>query len=203
MTLSTLAAVNIGFDAKKRLLSKFLLSNRFSMLQPTYFNQALKITALALSSAFLFSSMALAVETDKPQDTAIDLDAFPAPKANYERHTIRLPIGNYENNLKIELLAGKVQEVDCNATHYTGLLTEKTLEGWGYNYYELSDLTGPISTKMACPDEDKSLQFVPVLSSGSLLQYNSRLPVVVYLPEGLELRWRIWVATPYNTAIMD
>lgn len=173
------------------------------MLSPTYLNQALKIPALALSGVFLLSSMALAVEADTPSEITMDLEAFPAPPANYERHTIRLPIGNYENNLKIELLAGKVQEVDCNAMHYTGQLTEKTLEGWGYNYYELSDLTGPISTKMACPDEEKSLQFVPVLSSGSLLQYNSRLPVVVYLPEGLELRWRTWVATPYNTATTD
>lgn len=171
------------------------------MLHFTHIKQLMKtlITSVAVASLSLSSVLA----ADNTAEVAVDLDAFPAPESNYERHVIRLPVGNYEDNLKIELLAGKVEEVDCNPTHYTGQLTEKTLEGWGYNYYELSDLTGPVSTKMACPDEDKSLKFIPVLTTGSLLQYNSRLPVVVYLPEGLELRWRTWVATPYNTATMD
>lgn len=172
------------------------------MLQHTHFNQVSKKLLTALSVVFLSSSVVLAADNNA-DDTSVDLDAFPAPEANYERHIIRLPVGNYENNLKIELLPGKVQELDCNLAHYTGQLTEKTLEGWGYNYYELSDLSGPLSTKMACPDEEKSLKFVPVLTTGSLLEYNSRLPVVVYLPEGLELRWRTWVATPYNTALTD
>lgn len=157
---------------------------------------------LSTMSAILLSGTA-ATALAENTNSAVSLDAFPAPEANYERHVIRLPVGDYENNLKIELLAGKVEEVDCNLTHYSGQITEETLEGWGYNYYVLSDLTGPVSTRMACPDDEKSLQFVPVLSSGSLLQYNSRLPVVVYLPEGLELRWRTWVATPYNTAAID
>lgn len=135
--------------------------------------------------------------------TVVGLDAFPAPESGYERYVINLPVGNYENNLKIELLPGRVHEVDCNSSHYSGLFQEKTLEGWGYNYYELSELTGPVSTRMACPDETKTQQFVPVHSNGSLLQYNSSLPVVVYLPEGLELRWRTWVATPYNTAVIN
>lgn len=135
-----------------------------------------------------------------PAAAMVELDAFPSPDTDYERHVIRLPVGNYENNLKIELLPGKVQEVDCNPTHYSGLLEEKTLEGWGYSYYKLSDVTGPLSTKMACPDSENTLQFIPVVSTGSLLEYNSRLPVVVYLPKGFELRWRTWAATPYNTA---
>ena len=29
-----------------------------------------------------------------------------------------------------------------------------------------------------------------------LIRYNSRLPVVVYAPEGVELRYRIWKADP-------
>lgn len=169
--------------------------------------QSIKTLVITIGIALLLISVALAAETEAEtadnQNTAIDLDAFPAPESSYERHIIRLPVGNYENNLKIELLPGKVQEVDCNPTHYTGKLTEKTLEGWGYNYYELSELSGPLSTKMACPDDEKTLSFIPVITTGSLLEYNSRLPVVVYLPEGLELRWRTWVATPYNTATID
>ena len=156
----------------------------------------LKPLGYLLSVTFLSSTVALAQETPL-------LEAFPAAPDGYSRHVIHLPIGNYENNLKIELLPGKVQEVDCNTSHFTGVFEEKILEGWGYNYYELSELDGPVQTRMACPDDKKALQFIPVHSNGSLLQYNSSLPVVVYLPEGLELRWRTWVATPYNTAPIE
>ena len=175
------------------------------MLQLTLLSRGMKPLIMAAAMAILSSPMSWAEETSPPIDEATtnNLTAFPAPEAGYERHVIHLPVGNYEDNLKIELLPGKTQEVDCNAHHYTGSLQEKTLEGWGYNYYELSDLNGPLSTKMACPDDTESLKFVPVFSQGSLLQYNSHLPVVVYLPSQLELRWRIWVATPYNTAATE
>ncbi|MCQ9617505.1 serine protease inhibitor ecotin [Paenalcaligenes niemegkensis] len=128
------------------------------------------------------------------------LEAFPAAKAGFTRHVIRLPIGNFENDLRIELLPGKVIDVDCNTTQFIGQLEEKTLDGWGYNYYILPEIEGPVATLMACPDESKRKQFVPVSSAGSLLHYNSRMPVVVYLPNEVELRWRTWVATPVVNA---
>lgn len=129
------------------------------------------------------------------------VDAFPAPEPGFVRHVIHLPVGNYENDLKVELLPGKVIETDCNTRQFIGQLQEKTLEGWGYTYYVLPSIEGPISTMMACPEDSKKLQFVPVTgSAGSLLYYNSRLPVVVYLPEEVELRWRTWVATPVVSA---
>lgn len=129
------------------------------------------------------------------------VEAFPAPEPGFVRHVIHLPVGNYENDLKVELLPGKVIETDCNTRQFIGQLQEKTLEGWGYTYYVLPSIEGPISTMMACPEDSKKMQFVPVTgSAGSLLYYNSRLPVVVYLPEEVELRWRTWVATPVVSA---
>lgn len=174
------------------------------MLHSTQLHTWLKPLGIALVCCFLSTATAqeAPAEDNEPSTNSV-LDAFPAPQSGYKRHVIHLPIGNYENNLKIELLAGKVQETDCNPSHYNGQFEEKILEGWGYNYYELNNLQGPTSNKTACPDNTLSLQFVPVQSNGSLLQYNSNLPVVVYLPEGLELRWRTWVATPYNTALTE
>lgn len=174
------------------------------MLHSSRLNTWLKPLGIFIAFCLLSNTHAqdTAAPSSEPTPTSI-LDAYPQPEPGYKRHVIHLPIGNYENDLKIELLAGKVQEVDCNPAHFVGIIKEKILEGWGYNYYELSDLQGPISTKMACPDEPLSLRFVPVQSNGSLLQYNSNLPVVVYLPDGLELRWRTWVATPYNTAFSE
>ena len=29
-----------------------------------------------------------------------------------------------------------------------------------------------------------------------LIRYNSRLPIVVYAPEGVEVRYRLWIASP-------
>lgn len=171
------------------------------MLHSTHLYTWLK--PLGIVACTFFFSTASAQTTANTATPTATLEAFPLPKDDYERHVIHLPIGNYEDNLKIELLPGKVEEVDCNGGHYNGDFKLQVLEGWGYNYYELNDLTGPASTLQACPDDTKTLQFVPVHSNGSLLQYNSRLPVVVYLPKGLQLRWRTWVATPYNTAATE
>ena len=69
------------------------------------------------------------------------------------------------------------------------------LEGWGYSYYRLEKVGGPMSTLMACPDGKKTEAFVPVVGEGFMLGYNSKLPVVVYVPEGIEVRYRIWSAS--------
>ena len=48
---------------------------------------------------------------------------------------------------------------------------------------------------MACPpEEEKTETFVPVRGEGFLLRYNCQLPVVTYVPEGFEVRFRIWTA---------
>ncbi|MNT95848.1 Ecotin precursor [compost metagenome] len=48
---------------------------------------------------------------------------------------------------------------------------------------------------MACPDGKKKQAFVPVVGEGFMLRYNSKLPVVVYVPEGVEVRYRVWSAS--------
>jgi len=47
---------------------------------------------------------------------------------------------------------------------------------------------------MACPEGEKTDQFVQVRGDGFLQRYNHKLPVVVYVPEGYEVRYRIWSA---------
>ena len=55
-------------------------------------------------------------------------------------------------------------------------------------------ITGPASTLMGCENDQKSDQFVPVRGEGFLRRYNHKLPVVVYVQEGFEVRYRIWSA---------
>ncbi|MND67751.1 Ecotin precursor [compost metagenome] len=107
---------------------------------------------------------------------------------------ITLPTQAEENDYKVEILAGKQLEVDCNRQHLGGTLEEKTLQGWGYSYYRLEAVNGPASTLMACPDGKKTKTFVPVVGEGFMLRYNSKLPIVVYAPKGVEVKYRIWSA---------
>jgi len=42
------------------------------------------------------------------------------------------------------------------------------------------------------PNAPKVDRFIPLGGEPYLIRYNSRLPVVVYAPEGVEVRYRIW-----------
>ena len=66
---------------------------------------------------------------------------------------------------------------------------------WGFPYFILKSVTGPASTLMACPPDKKEQEaFVQVRSNQGLLRYNSKLPVVVYVPVDFEVHYRIWTA---------
>ena len=60
--------------------------------------------------------------------------------------------------------------------------------------YRLTEDAGPASTMMACPEEEKQTTFVAVNLEDSSLRYNSKLPIVIYVPEGFVVRFRIWSA---------
>ena len=127
-----------------------------------------------------------------------DLKAFPEASDGQVRHVIRLPALDDEAAAKVELLVGKDLEVDCNQHWFGGALATETAEGWGYNYYVIEKIGGPASTLKACPEGSKENRFVRVRLDDSLLRYNSRLPIVVYVPEGFDVRYRTWQA---NAAI--
>ena len=44
------------------------------------------------------------------------------------------------------------------------------------------------------PNAPKVARFVTLGGDPYLVRYNSRLPIVVYAPEGVEVRYRIWAA---------
>ncbi|WP_339452672.1 serine protease inhibitor ecotin [Pseudomonas sp. EA_5y_Pfl2_R50] len=124
-----------------------------------------------------------------------DVAPFPKAETGFTRQVIHLPKQEQEENFQVEILAGKTLEVDCNRQRLGGMLDEKNLEGWGYPFYRLEKVIGPMSTMMACPpDSQKKRAFVPVVGDGFMLRYNSKLPVVVYAPADVEVRYRIWSA---------
>ena len=52
-----------------------------------------------------------------------------------------------------------------------------------------------LSTRMACTSEQaKAKSFLSLGKQPYLIPYNASWPVVVDLPDGMELRWRVWKA---------
>lgn len=126
---------------------------------------------------------------------ADDLDAFPATVEGKQRQVIRLPQVANENRFMVELVPGRMELVDCNRRSYHAQIERKTVEGWGYTYYVLSDPVAGATTLKACPPGyKKKRRFVRMRDESLMLPYNADLPLVVYVPAGIELKYRVWRA---------
>jgi ecotin len=140
-----------------------------------------------------FLSFFLAVLVAQAAD---NLAAFPPAEEGMVRHVLQLPKLDDESLFKVELIVGKTVLVDSkNIYFFGGKIEEETIEGWGFPRYIVREL-GPMGgTLMAVdPNEPKADRFVTLAGEPYLIRYNSRLPVVVYVPEGVEVRYRIWRA---------
>ncbi|WP_153913804.1 serine protease inhibitor ecotin [Shewanella sp. TC10] len=115
---------------------------------------------------------------------------FPKPLDNQVQHILSLSKRDDEANYKVEIQIGQNKMVDCNQHRLMGTVEKQSLQGWGYSYYTLDKLTDGPSTMMMCRDP-KTAKFV-TLGESITIDYDSRLPKVFYLPEGAELRYRIW-----------
>ena len=113
-----------------------------------------------------------------------------------QRFVIALPVKQRgeEESLKVELIVGKEMMTDgVNLVRLANTIEARTLKGWGYSYYEVTGSSQVLSTLMAPPEGTPRVrQFVA--GAPILIRYNSRLPIVVYVPEGLDLRYRVWRA---------
>ena len=124
-----------------------------------------------------------------------DLQPYPAAQKGLARMVFRVPAVDDESARKVEIIVGKSLSVDCNRTSFGGTLEQRVAKGWGFPYFVLENIGGPMSTMMACPPgHENTNEFVTVSGDGFLQRYNSKLPVVVYVPEGFEVRYRIWAA---------
>ena len=131
-----------------------------------------------------------------PARAADDMKAFPAAEAGMTRHVINLPKQADENDFKVELIIGKTVKTDAaNRYFFGGTLEAETIPGWGYQRYILRKLGPMAGTRMAVdPDAPQVERFVSLGGEPRLLRYNSRLPLVVYVPDGVAVRHRVWRA---------
>lgn len=125
------------------------------------------------------------------------LKAFPLANQGMERFVIVLPHKERgeEDDFKVELIAGKEMLTDgVNLVRLGNIIKPQPLKGWGYTYYEVAGSPHAMSTLMGVPPGTQRMkEFV----TGVPLQirYNSRLPVVVYVPKGYKVKYRIWKAS--------
>ncbi|CDL83941.1 serine protease inhibitor ecotin [Xenorhabdus szentirmaii] len=153
---------------------------------------------------YLFPLAALMVSTSVMADKKLeDVAPYPAPSEGMVRSVIELPPQVNERDYKVELIIGKDMEIDCNHHWFGGKLKKEVLSGWGYDYYVLNKVEGPFSTRMACHEPD-TVRFVQVnLDKDALVTYNSKLPLVVYTPKDIVVKYRIWQASQtIHTAVI-
>jgi len=127
---------------------------------------------------------------------ADNMKAFPPPEKGMIRHVLQIPKQKDESAFKVELLVGKTVRIDKENRHFFGGKIEKeTIKGWGFTRYIVTKLGPMAGTLMAVdPNAPKVDRFITLGGNAFLIRYNSRLPVVVYVPEGVEVRYRIWSA---------
>lgn len=104
--------------------------------------------------------------------------------------------------LKVELIAGKTMEVDdCNSYGLQGEFEQLQVDATGAPYYVFNSNGEVIQTLMACPDDKMHTEFVSAQSI--MADYNSEKPLVAYLPDGIELKHRVWKMSEMTTATFD
>lgn len=127
-----------------------------------------------------------------------ELKAFPAALAGYQRHVIELPALADESGHRLELIGTKAVTVDCNTRGMDGRFEARDVQGWGYTYWVLHSRGQVMTTMMACPPG--SAHPGVAQTQGTLVRYNSKLPVVVFVPEGMGLGYRVWSAGALQAA---
>jgi ecotin len=147
------------------------------------------VCSIAVLSVFVAMSSVLAADNMK---------AFPPAEKGMVRYVLQLPEQKDEYAFKVELIVGKTVQLDeGNRYFFGGKIEAVNIEGWGFTRYVVSELGPMAGTLMAVdPNAPKVPRFITIGGEPYLIRYNSRLPVVVYVPEGVEVRYRIWSAPP-------
>jgi ecotin len=124
------------------------------------------------------------------------MKAFPPAEEGMVRYVLQLPKQEDESVFKVELIVGKTVQVDeVNTYFFGGHIEKETIEGWGYPRYTVKKIGSMGGTLMAVdPNASKVDRFITLGGEPYFIRYNSRLPIVVYVPKGVEVRYRTWRA---------
>ena len=182
--------------AMAKALGRLQHGRRRGWLAASLTTAALAASALVWSGAWPGAAKAV---------PRLDLSSYPAPAPAERRWVIQLPgvlppttdalISANPADWRVELLVGKELLVDCNGPRLMGRIRSSALPGTGFTIYRVTEVSPPISTRMACPPDQAPRQaFVPMGSKPFVVPYNVSLPIVIYAPKELQVRWRLWKA---------
>ena len=132
----------------------------------------------------------------------LDLSGYPKPASGDRRWVIQLPgvlrpsadpgLSANPRDWRVQLMVGQIARVDCNQHSFSARIRpERLSEGKGA-LYRVTNVSSLMSTRMACPDNLRTSQFVPMAGKPYVVPYNASVPIVVDAPAPLEVRWRIW-----------
>ncbi|HUH25367.1 MAG TPA: ecotin family protein [Flavobacterium sp.] len=145
------------------------------------------------TTLLLLAGFSLSVATAQETISKVDVSIFPKPEKGYKMMVIEVPHSNLDAQKKIEFFAGKYMETDsCNRHGLSGSFDVKDLQGWGYNYYVLKTDGNVFSTQMKCGDNKMINQFVS--GPSQLISYNGKMPIVIYVPEDIDVHFKIYEA---------
>lgn len=123
----------------------------------------------------------------------VDPSIFPKAEKGYKKMVIEVPYSDNDANKKIEFSVGKWMDVDgCNTFNLMGTFEQKELQGWGYSYYVFKTNGNVTSTMMACPGKPNRNIFVS--AQPELVNYNGRMPIIIYVPDGYDVQFQIFKA---------
>ncbi|EOA8958821.1 ecotin family protein [Vibrio harveyi] len=114
-------------------------------------------------------------------------------KENMVKHIFNMTKVTNEKDKKIEFIVSKPMIVDCNNTSLNGSITEHSLEGWGYIYYQVNfSEDRETSTLINCSKDKENIERSVKIPTEELYPYNSKMPVVIYSPKDLDVKIRVW-----------
>ncbi|NLO70882.1 MAG: hypothetical protein GX102_08105 [Porphyromonadaceae bacterium] len=113
-------------------------------------------------------------------------------KDGFERHIVFLPpLDNEEEiNRKVELIPGKNMKVECSNYRLDGKLETEQVTGFGYDFWVFNTDESLVLKDEKCKKvrrQERSIE-----GERQMISYNSRLPIVIYAPKGIEFHYKIW-----------
>ncbi len=136
----------------------------------------------------------------------LDLTDYPQPIAGHERWVIQLSgllpsnpdpaLSTNPADWRVQLIVGRSIKADCNKHWLIGKgLNMERLKGSDQRMlYTLPTKPRVMTTYMACSPDQTHERFLVLGSEPYLVPYNPSYPIVVDVPLGVQLRWRLWKA---------
>jgi ecotin len=175
----------------KKYKTGFIVTTTYTKVSDTFqFKQFPSTTAKSVEAEMTDQYNQVWSTRFSPYIESKTLESFPEPKEGFKRNVIHLPQKDGEDKLRVELYAGIYEQTDCNSYMLLGTIDSKNLEGYGYTYYNVTTQERTVGTMKGCPDQSKKTTFVTM--QPLIVPYNSKLPLVIYAPENVQIRYKVY-----------